>query len=270
MTYRLIALDVDGTVQNSRHELSPRNEAALKNAQAAGVAVVLATGKQYVAIRRLIEQIGLQSPQITSDGSIISTPAGEVIYRQGVPREPAEQFIALAHKMGVTPVIARDGQTFAVERNADVDYMLTYGDPVPTFMPDLRAALEPPPSYLMGLAYQRDVLYEDFEAAAKAQIGAALNIYRTSPYYIQAVHPAVSKGAALEKLCEMLGVGRAEVLAVGDSFNDISMFRFAGRSVAMGHSNPAVQAAAHEITATNDEDGVAHVIERYILNHPPG
>lgn len=260
--YELIALDVDGTVQNSKHEVSPAHVAELQRLVQTGVHVVLATGKQLFAVQSLIDRLGLVAPQITSDGAIISQ-AGAVIYRQPVPPDLAAQFIRVGQEIGISVILAGNSATITTALNPDIEYMLTYGDPYPTFVPDLTFALDPPPDYLMAIAYQNEALYAEAERVFKARFGDTLRIHRTSPYYIQALHPDASKGNAIRQVCEMLHVPLDKTIAVGDSFNDLSMFAVVGRAVSMGHSADAVKAAAHEVTGTLDEDGVAQVIRKY-------
>lgn len=264
---RLIALDVDGTLLDSAHRLPPANAEAVRAALDRGIAVVLATGKQYSAARDLIHGLGLTAPQITSHGALITDPATDSpILLQGVPRAAGERALEVGTAVGITMIIAGDGRTYARERNADIEYMLTYGDPEPQLMADLAAALEPPPTHLMAIAYRRDAVYAAAEDAFNAALNGALAVSRSSPYYLELLHPEVSKGNALRIVCDRLGIDPAEVLAVGDSFNDLSLFAAAGVSAAMGHARPEVRAAASHIAPDNDSAGVAWAIQTLALD----
>lgn len=264
---KLVATDVDGTLLNSHHLLTSRTEDTLRRVAQAGVHVVLATGRQYVKVTELVEQLGTISPQVTSDGAVITDPlSGQALFTQTIPRALCEQMIALAQQIGITLLITRDGLVFATAHNEDTEYTLTYNDPIPILVEDLREALDPLPTMMMAVAYRKDALYEAFEAAAHAQFGDMLRVVRSSPYYLQILHPEASKGKSLARICAELGIAPDEVLAAGDSYNDLSLFDFAQHSVAMGHSPDAVKARATWVTATNDEDGLALALERFVLN----
>lgn len=246
--YRLIALDVDGTLLDSHHQLSDINAQAVIGAHKSGIHIVLATGKQYVGIVPLIERLGLTAPQITSHGALVTDPAtGTPQYEQGIPFAAGHRAIALGQEMGVTMVVAGHGKTWSTARNRDIDYMLTYGDPIPIILDDLTQALDPPPTHLIALAYQQNALYETAYQRFAAELDGQLNVYRSSPYYVEFLHLAASKGHALAHICDRLGIAPDEVVAVGDSFNDVSMFGYAGLSVAMGNSREEVKRNADQI-----------------------
>jgi Cof subfamily protein (haloacid dehalogenase superfamily) len=259
--YRLIALDVDGTLLNTHHQLSEVNAQAVLDAQSRGMHVVLATGKQYVGIVPLIERFGLTAPQITSHGALVTDPStGTPLYERGIPVTAGRKAFTIAQELDVTMVVAGHGKTWATAHNHDIDYMLTYGDPVPTILDDLAQALTPPPTHLIALAYQQDRLYKTAYKRFAAELDGHLNVYKSSPYYIEFLHPAASKGNALAHVCDQLEITADEVVAVGDSFNDMSMLDYAGLSVAMGNSPEELKRNADRITLSNDEDGVAHLI----------
>lgn len=264
--YKLVALDVDGTLQNSRHELTQRNAAAVHAALAQGVHVVLATGKQYFSIEAIVERLGLTSPQITTGGAVITDPRTKrLLHEQRLERHTAQQVVHMAKEEQATLVLVRDDMTITPSVNRDVEYMLTYGDPYPLLVDDLATALDPSPMQMTLIYYQQDERYEHAYQHYKATFDGALAVNKSSPYYLELTHPSVSKGKALAQLAQQLGITPEQVMAVGDSFNDLSMFAYAGLAIAMGQSKPAVQQAAHAITASNDEDGVAQAIERYVL-----
>ncbi len=264
--YKLVALDVDGTLLNSHHELTPAVAEAIRAALAQDVHVVLATGKQYSAIIPLIEQLELTAPQITSHGALVTDPVQNIVlHQQCIPLEPGRRAITIGAELGVTMVVAGHGKTFAAAHNADIDYMLTYGDPVPQILDDLTQALDLAPTHLMALAYKRDALYAEAYNRFRADLGDVLNVSLSSPYYVEFLHPQASKGQALAAVCAQLGVERESVLAAGDSFNDLSMFAFAGLAVAMDNAHSDVKKHANIIAPSNNADGVAHLLRQYVL-----
>lgn len=265
MTYRLLAIDVDGTLQNSDHQVSDRNAEALQRAVAAGWHVVLTTGKQYSTILHHIERMKLTSPQITAGGAIITTPQdGLEIYRRDIPPDIARQILVRADELGITAIAFRDGKTFTRKLNRDIEYMLTYGDPYPTFMDDVSQSFDLPPVQMMCIAYQNDVLYEQAYQAFLATFGVLVEVRKSSPYYIEFTALNVSKGTALRWLTQHLGIALEEVVAIGDSYNDLSMFEVAGLAVAVENAPETVRLAAHQITASNNHDGVAQIVQQLL------
>ncbi|PJF43666.1 MAG: hypothetical protein CUN55_07910 [Phototrophicales bacterium] len=265
MNYRLFAIDVDGTLQNSQHQLTDTTADAIRHAVSKGVHIVLTTGKQYVTIQPHIDLLGLKSPQITAGGAIITDPkSSEDIYRKDIPPDLAQQILSRAHELGITAIIFRDGQTFTREMNADIEYMLTYDDPYPTFLEDITLALEPAPVQIMCIAYQNDTLYESAYQVFLTEFGDVVEVRKSSPYYIEFTALGVSKGTALKWLTEYLGISLDHVVAIGDSYNDLSMFDIVGLSVAMANAPEAVRKTADIVTLSHDEDGVAHIIQELL------
>jgi len=263
---RLVAIDVDGTLLDSTHRLSAGNRQALLAALAAGCHITLATGRQYVYIAPLVEELALHSPQITSSGAVITLPAsGEMLYADRMTREVAAEAIRLGEQLGITLVIVQNGKTYARAINADIEHMLTYGDPRPHVVPDLAATLDLPPTNIKAIAYRQDELYARAEVEFQRALGSRLNIFRSVPYYLEFSPKSISKGTALCRVAERLGIEREAILAIGDGNNDIAMFEAAGMAVAMGNAGDAVKARAGAVTAHCDEDGVAQAIERFVL-----
>ena len=263
---RLVAIDVDGTLLDSTHRLSSGNRQALHAALAAGVHITLATGRQYVYIAPLVAELGLHSPQITSSGAVITLPAsGEMLHADRIAREDAAEAIRLGEELGITLVVVQNGKTYARAINADIEHMLTYGDPRPHVAPDLLATLDLPPTNIKAIAYRQDELYARAEAEFQRALGSRLNIFRSVPYYLEFSPKSISKGTALRRVADYVGIAQSEILAIGDGHNDIAMFEAAGLSVAMANAGEDVKRHATAITAHCDEDGVARAIERFVL-----
>ncbi|WP_201330311.1 HAD-IIB family hydrolase, partial [Lactobacillus nasalidis] len=108
-------------------------------------------------------------------------------------------------------------------------------------------------------------LLDSVEAEVKQDWSQDFNVLRTDPRFLELLNPKVNKGQGLEELCERLGIAPEEVMAVGDERNDLDMFAFAGTSVAMGNGNDLVKQAADYVTGTNDGDGIAEAIEKFVL-----
>jgi Cof subfamily protein (haloacid dehalogenase superfamily) len=262
---RLLALDVDGTLLNSHHELTPATAQAVMDMQAQGWQIVLATGRQFSAIQPFVDQLSLTAPQITSHGAQITDPqTHEILMLQGIPEAAGRRALQIGAEMGVTMIIAGHGKTYTRQYNRDIEYLLTYGDPEPELLEDLAQALQPPPTHLIALAYQQDDLYAAAYEHFSRELDGQLNVYRTSPYYVEFLHPQASKGHALRSVCQHLHVPQQQVIAVGDSFNDVSMFAQAGLGVAMGNSHPDVQRQADRVIGGHDADGLAEFLRELL------
>ncbi len=260
--FKLVAIDVDGTLLNSKQELTERNRRIIHKLVDRAVHVVLVTGKAYVTAKDLMKSLRLVSPQITNDGSLVIVPGTEeILYRQGVPEELAEEVISVAEKMGVTIAVLHETRMCVTGLNEDTDYMATYNDPTPTVVSDLAECLDTPPTHLMVVAYGKDDLYELATSTFKRRFGSRLNVVRSSPYYLEFLHPEVSKGRSLAFVSEYLKIPRNETVGFGDGDNDISFLSYVGCAVAMGNSTEEVQRIADMVTDTCDRDGVAKALE---------
>lgn len=270
MPIKLVALDVDGTLLDPDHQLTEPTRLTIQRVMARGVKVILATGRQYSGLKSLLRILDLNDPQITTHGAVTVEPhTGHILEEFRLPRKQTEQVIDLGQQLGVTITLAHEGRMYSVANNADTDYMQSYGDLPPIIVPALKPLLNDflPPA-IVATAYARDDVYETADRVFREYLAGQINIYRTSPYFIEFVSTEASKGNALARICDHLGIRAEEVMAVGDSHNDISMLQFAGLGVAMGHSDDIVQAAANEVTLANDQDGVAYILKHHILNTP--
>jgi Cof subfamily protein (haloacid dehalogenase superfamily) len=260
---RLVATDIDGTLVRFGGAASARTLAALRAAEAAGVPVVLATGRPPRTARVIAAALGIRGPTICANGAlVVDLPLGQVIRDVRIEGGLAAELVA-----DLTAAIP--GLLFAWERGLEwgrsSDWPLEAIGPVDRTLPgaqtgpvDVQAAkgLSKLVCYLGGadpdvvVQQVRDVLRE------RAEVSTA-----TSPPLAEITAKGCDKRDALEWLCERMGVGRHEVLAIGDGPNDLPMLVWAGRGVAMGNAHPAVLEAVQERTHTHDQDGFAAVIE---------
>jgi Cof subfamily protein (haloacid dehalogenase superfamily) len=254
---------VDGTLLNQHHQLTSRTRETLIRLIAKDIHIVLATGKLFVSLREIISQLGLVAPQITSGGAIVVMPhTGEVVYRAVIPKHLAIRALELADELGVTILIVRDDDIFARALNEDTDYLVGYGDPVPTLVPNLVDVLEPSPTQLVAVSMRKSLLERFHQATLTRGLARELALYGGLPCVLDILHPAVSKGRALQIVMERLDIRPEEAVALGDGENDISMFQVVGHSIAMGNANARVKQAAIQVTESCDQDGVSKALER--------
>lgn len=258
MTYRLIALDLDGTLLNSQGQVSERTAAALKAAQGAGIVVAPATARWYQAAIRPFAALGLDVPAIASAGADVRAAGGAVVEQRMLDGEFATFLAGLCDRAGWTATLSTPERAY---RRADE---------LPVWAANAPEWLKPVTS-LHGehLASALSVLAEastesehwpHLEAwAGRVSLYPAISFNGDALLTITA--PGVDKGSGLLALCRHLGIDLAEAVAVGDSEVDIPMFNVAGLSVAMSDGTDEAKSAAMRLTGGADEDGVAQVIE---------
>jgi Cof subfamily protein (haloacid dehalogenase superfamily) len=267
---KLIAVDVDGTLLNNQAELSERNENALRKAMARGVQVVLATGKTRNSTLRFIERLSLDTPGIYLQGLAIYEGDGTIKWQQTLNPALARQVITFAEDRGFT-VIAYNGMRIMVRALNDriKESMLKYHEPIPDVVGSLQNLLtDTPINKLMIVGEPRAI--KSLRWNLNLQVGTAGRVVQAGlTDMLEVLPPNCSKGAALRMLLRDLHISPDSVLAIGDAENDIEMIQLAGIGVAMGHAAQPVKDAADEVVASNDEDGFAEALERFVLPPEP-
>jgi len=262
---RLLAIDLDGTLVNDRLEMDPRDVAAIKAATAAGVNVVLATGRMFKSSLRYAEPLGLTGPIINYQGAVVREIAsGDVWYRCELTVPMQQRVLALAEP--------RDWHV-----NAYVDERVYTARARPEADLYARVAMVPyevvgPLSKWLSRDSTKMVLVDLDPADVPARItelsawmGDMGRVTRSLDWFVEVVNPEVSKARALAMVADRLGVAQAEVGAIGDNLNDEDMVRWAEFGVAMGNAPQALKAVAKHVTGRIGEGGVAKVIERFVL-----
>jgi len=266
MHYRLAAVDLDDTFIDNNHNFSQRTLDAVKKSRDKGLLIVLASGRMFRGLKKYYEWLGLDSPAITCGGSIITDSGGNIIYESAVSHELAKKVLEFAEEHGVHGQVYL-GDDFAFKKRGDYARMYEgfngfSGLEIPDLMENWD--LTTPKVLLIDSAERIGVL----ERIAKERF-PELDVATSKPYYLEFNNPLASKGKALEFLTGYLGFKREEVIAVGDSGIDLSMIEYAGLGVAVENAVPAVKEKADFITCSNEEDGVAYVLEKFVLEEKP-
>lgn len=260
--YQIIALDVDGTLLTSAHTLSPRVRRAVRAARERGIHIALATGKLLRSTATLVAELRLSGPQITCNGAVTIDAAGGAPL-DFIALEPPARWAALQALRAVAPDLGIAWYTpdaiYTDAPHGPLDVVLAaYHEPPLRHAPALDASLPSPAKFLITGSPER---LAAVRAAVAPRLGESVQVIGTTPDFLEFMSPRANKGAALATVMRLLGAPREAVLALGDGENDLPLLAAAGRGVAMGNAVPALRARADAVTASNDADGVALVIE---------
>jgi Cof subfamily protein (haloacid dehalogenase superfamily) len=258
--FKLIVLDLDGTLLNEHSCVSPRTRAALERASAAGVAIAVATGRSYALTRYFCGDLPLTGPQISYNGAIIVDPVtAQPTFLQALPSAWVHQVISFLQEQQVYTCYYTDDAIYVRDHSPFEIALVPPELPQPIKVPDFDRLAHVPALKIVAVGEKARI--DALRPLAEAAFGEHLYVTRTSPVLLEFLHAAVSKGAALTMVVESLGLRAEQVVAFGDSHNDIDMLRVAGTGVAMGNADAEVKAAADLVAPRNSEDGIAVVLD---------
>lgn len=262
MQYKLVAIDMDDTLLNANLEIHPANREAIAQAVAKGVKVVIASGRMYRSLLPYHRELGLDTPIIAYQGAWVKDPVrNELWYEQPVPLTDALEVVAEAYRWPVDINLYLDDRLY-VDRDTPAvrDYAaMSRVDFYP--VGNLLDFLKAPPAKILFIGGEEVLL--PMQDRLK-QLFPHLFITRSKAHYLEVMHPRANKKEALAFLVERFCLTPEEVIAIGDSYNDICMLQFAGVGAAVAGAREEVKAVADFVAAPGD-DGVAQVIRKYIL-----
>ncbi|MHB8469376.1 MAG: Cof-type HAD-IIB family hydrolase [Gaiellaceae bacterium] len=261
MEPRLVAIDLDGTLLRSDGTLSARTSTAAREAVRSGIEVVLVTARGPRTLGDLADELGIGGEAICSNGAIVLDLATRQLRRvRTIETEVALRLVHALRERLPGILFAVERETIALEPGFSAWDWWT--PPPETRFADAVELLDRPPAKLILRHGDHQVAV--IAALARELTGESLSVSVSGPWVVEVSAAGVNKAAALAELCEELGVAAAEVVAFGDHLNDLPMLAWAGRGVAMANAHPEVIAAADDVTVSNDEDGVAVVLERLV------
>ncbi len=278
---KVIASDMDGTLLTPAQEVTAENKAAILEAQSKGVEVVIATGRSYEEARYVLDKAGIECPIICANGAEVRSKEGIVLEANPLSDQEAREAAALLLQNGVYFEVYTNKGTYtndedkAVTIIADIIFSANPEIPMEKVMKGAKQRVEAGLVHkvedyedlfehseykiykLLGFSFDRKAL-----GAAHDQVGALVGLEVTSSgrENIEITSRHAQKGIALEAFVKGMGYSLEETMAIGDNFNDASMLRIAGKSVAMGNAAEEIKAMCDEITGTNEESGVSKAI----------
>jgi Cof subfamily protein (haloacid dehalogenase superfamily) len=287
MPIRLLALDLDGTLLTSRGELSERNREALKEARGAGVRVAVVTGRRFRDARPIVLELGLDVPLISHNGALTKHARTlETVAVQLLPLPEAREVLRVGRERNLDAMISDDhvgaGVLVYDHINDDNHAFRRYiewsrrihgeeAEESVRRVHSLEEYLNHEPVHISfsGTCAAMEALGEVLKCELQERVKVFATMYTKMDFaLIDVLHPHASKGAGVAAAAKEAGIEREEVMAVGDNFNDLEMLEYAGTGVLMGNAHARLLSdhKSLHVTATNDEDGVAQAIEKFIIN----
>lgn len=265
----LVISDVDGTLVTSQKRVSERTRQAVAALHARGIGFTVVSSRPVFGLRMLIDELGIALPVAAFNGGALASPQLAVLAQHPLDRDVAREIIAFleSRKVGVwlftsTEWVTRDPAGLHVSH----EIITVQRRPV---IVDTFDSVTDPVLKIVGVSDDFAML-EAIENTARPMFAPRATAARSQCYYLDFVAPGIDKGFAVEALSRKTGIPLAQIVTLGDMENDVPMFRQSAFSIAMGNASDAVKAEAHETTASNDDDGFAAAVERFILPRAGG
>ena len=277
---RLLAMDIDGTLLNPQFQIAERDLSALRLAREAGIEVVLVTGRRHRFALPIAEQLGFDLWLISSNGAVTRSLAGETFHRDMMPVETCRKLCGAMQQFRGNTVLTFDQETkgaIVLERmdelNESIRRWLEKNMAYIEFVAPIEKALVRDPVQAMfcgSMARMRMALAALHAAGMDGQVTVLRTEYPERDLsMIDVLNAGCSKGHALERWAAHRGIGREEVMAVGDNHNDVEMLEFAGHPVIMGNACAELRGRGWTVTLGNDACGVAEAVEAVISGQGP-
>jgi Cof subfamily protein (haloacid dehalogenase superfamily) len=277
---RLLAMDIDGTLLNPQFQISPRDLAALRLAREAGIEVVLVTGRRHRFALPIAQQLGFDLWLISSNGAVTRSLAGETFHRDMMPAETCRKLCGAMQRFRGNTVLTFDQETkgaIVLERmdelNESIQRWLEKNVAYIEFVVPIEKALVRDPVQAMFCG-SMERMRQALAALAGAGMDGQVTVLRTEYperdlSMIDVLNAGCSKGHALERWAAHRGIGREQVMAIGDNHNDVEMLEFAGHPVIMGNACAELRGRGWTVTLGNDACGVAEAVEAVVAGQWP-
>ncbi len=264
MDYRLLVLDIDGTLTNNNREITSHTINTLIRAQQRGIKIVLASGRPTYGIMPVALQLQMDNfggyLLSFNGGKVVELGSMDVISESTLDISLVPELAKLSKEAGVTILTYQD--EFIITENPDDEYVqkeILITQMKSRKVADFASSINFNPDKCLIVGEPSSL--ETLEALLMERFPDRLNAFRSFPFFLEVVPKGIDKAISLELLLRDIGYKREEVIAIGDGYNDLSMIEYAGMGVAMANAQDSVRAAANFITLSNEEDGVAYAVE---------
>lgn len=261
--YKMVTIDVDDTLLNDDRIVTEETKQALVSAIEKGVKVTLATGRMFSSAKQIASQLGLNIPLITYQGSLVKNLLdGKVLYERFVPEEMIQFLFDYAAKQHLHIQGYYQDQLYSLVDNDKIKEYAKVAN-VPYLIEDAEVLRQKPLTKV--LFFDEPEVLDAHEKQLNELIGDRVHITKSKPYFLEVLHLEGTKGHAVRYLAQHFNCELSEVIAIGDSWNDHEMIEVAGLGVAMENAVDSLKELADYVTKSNNEGGVKHVIEKFIL-----
>jgi Cof subfamily protein (haloacid dehalogenase superfamily) len=261
---RLLLSDVDGTLVRPDKSLSPRSIAAVHALDEAGILFAVTSGRPPRGMSMLVEPLSLRTPLAAFNGGLLIDADMAVLEEHVIPDDVVAPTIRLLESFDLSVWVYRGADWYV--RDPDGPHVAREAHTVqfePTVVESFDG-IESGVAKIVGVSDDYDTV-EAAASAAREELGEHISASRSQPYYVDVTHPQANKGAVVTFLSDRYDIAADDIATIGDMPNDVLMFARSGLSVAMGNAHREVQRAARYVTTTNDDDGFANAVERFIL-----
>ena len=264
--YKLLATDLDDSLLDDHYSIAAVDREAIERALGAGIRVVLATGRMYRSALPYALELGLDSPLITYQGAYARFPAGNVLYHRPVPYETAVELLERLKATGYHTNIYIDDNLLVERLDREADIYRAISGVEPVVVGDLAEYLREvrrEPTKVLVVVPEENI--DRLSGEMKAVFGESLYITKSKPFFLEFMNSGATKGKALQAVAEHCGISPAEIIAVGDSYNDLEMLSYAGLGAVVANAREDIKKSADYVTRANTDGGVAGVIDRFIF-----
>ena len=267
MGYKLIAMDLDGTLNNDQKVITEKTKAALMAAQRKGIRLALASARPSPGLFKERDILRLQDHKgilmSYNGGRIVDAETGKVLFETSMDLEETKQVLRKLEDLPVTPILDDGVQFYVTDKNGyKVDYECKNNNMVCSEVGNLADFLTFAPIKIL-MSVQPEELAEVQKQIADF-LPESLTVVQTAAFYLEVIPRIINKGQGIRDICKVLGIEPTEVVSFGDAANDIPMLEAAGMGVAMGNAQEAVKQAADMVTLSNNEDGIAVALEKLL------
>jgi Cof subfamily protein (haloacid dehalogenase superfamily) len=267
MDYKLIAMDLDGTLNNDQKIITEKTKAALMAAQKRGIRLALASARPSPGLFKERDILRLQDYNgilmSYNGGRIVDAATGKVLFETSMDLAQTKQVLRRLEALPVTPILDDGVQFYVADKNGyKVDYECKNNNMTCTEVGNLADFLSFAPIKIL-MSVQPEELAEVQKQIADF-LPETLTVVQTAAFYLEVIPKVINKGQGIRDICAVLGIDPSEVISFGDAANDIPMLREAGMGVAMGNAAEAVKAAANMVTLSNNDDGIAAALEKLL------
>ncbi len=260
----MVAIDLDGTLLDSKSKVSRENIAAITNCRNKGLKVVIASAKPPLIVGRLARKMKLDTPQISYSGALVIKNLNEIVFEIQIPQKECLEIIKYCREWGKGLTLGvNNGLLYYEKKHPYLKIVTNTGDRIAKVR-DIASDVIINSAIMFSISgYEKDGFEDYLKSNIKSE---TIKIVRGSPESLLIFNSKADKFLAVRKIMEMYDISREELMAIGDSYNDFEIIKFAGTGIAMGNSVEDLKKIADFIAPDNNNNGVAFAINRYVFD----